>query len=135
MNIIGANFRLRGRNSYTFTPIIMPTAEEIRKQVQELTATLARAEAAEKVEVARKETERRRKEEAKKKEEEMAQQTKTVMMSNKRKASRPVLVVPDSESESSEIGVEAEKSCTTCIKRGCKCIMVQVSKPHFLSTF
>ena len=37
----------------------MPTADEIRKQVQELTAALAKTEAAEKAEKIRKEAERR----------------------------------------------------------------------------
>ena len=113
----------------------MLSANELRKQVQELTAALARAEAAEKAEKER-EADRKRKAEAKRRaEEEEKVAAETAARANRRKKSRSILVVPDSEEDESEEYEDPDKgmgrSCSACIKRGCKCIMVQVS--HFIS--
>ena len=114
----------------------MPTADEIRKQVQELTAALTKTEAAEKAEKIRKEAERRRKvEERRRADAEEKEAAEKSAKASKRKASR--FIVPDSEMEEiSEVdeNLNSQKSCTACIKRGCKCIVVVVS-PNSSSIF
>ena len=107
----------------------MPTADEICKQVEELTVTLVKTEAAEKAKKEQKEMERKWKAKAKQKadreEKEAAEKT---ARAGERKASR--FVVPDSETdEISEVDENraSQKSCTMCIKHGCKCIIVVVS--------
>ena len=100
---------------------------------------LARTEAAEKAEKER-EADRKRKAEAKKKaEEEEKIAAETAARVNRQKKSRSILVIPDSEEDESEEGEDfdkgMERSCSACIKQGCKCIMVQVStsSPIFFS--
>ena len=92
-------------------------------------AALAKTEAAEKAEKIRKEVERRRKVEEKRKvEEEEKKAADGAARAAKRKTSRPI--VPDSESEEiSDLdkNPSSTKSCMACIKRGCKCVIVNVS--------
>lgn len=92
-------------------------------------ATLVKMEAAEKAEKERKEMEQKQKAEAKQKaDQEEKEAVEKTARAGKRKASR--FVVPDLETdEISEVDENraSQKSCTACIKRGCKCIVVVVS--------
>ena len=107
----------------------MSTAAELRKRVKELTAALTKMEAVEKAEKEWKEMERKRKAEAKRKaEQEEREAAEKAAKTSKRKTSR--FIVPDSDSEEVSEVPDAEKACSACIKRGCKCVMVQVS-PSF----
>ena len=81
----------------------MPTADKIQKQVQELTATLAKTEAAEKAKKIRKEAEQRRKvEEKRKADEEEKEAVEKLAKASKRKVSRFIVLNLETE-EISEV--------------------------------
>ena len=122
--------QLRGKPLYfttTTTHSSMPTADEIQKQVEKLTAALTKTEAAEEAE----KVERQQKLEAKRKaEKEEKEAVDWVARLSKRKTLW--FIVLDSESEEisdNNANPDSSRSCTSCIKRGCKCVIVNVS-PH-----